>query len=344
MAQSNFMKAAVLHDFAQPLAIEDVPTPTPDADELLIKIAASGVCHSDLHIASGEWEMLKRAAKFPLILGHEITGTVAAIGAGVEGFTIGERVGVPWLQDTCGVCEYCQSGRETLCGKQRITGVMVDGGYAEFAKARASHTVRLPDALSFEEAAPLLCAGVTVYRAIKEARLKTGETLAVFGIGGLGHLAVQIGKKLEFVVGAVDVADDKLQLATECGADWTVNAATTQAHKEIKAHGGAHVAIVTSGSKAAYETALRCLRRAGTLVIVGMTPEPISLNVQAMLAGEYKIVASTVGTRKDLEEVLALAASGGVKCHYKTGSLEQINDYFAEMQAGKLAGRIVLTM
>jgi alcohol dehydrogenase, propanol-preferring len=338
------MKAAILHDFAQPLSLEDVPTPTPDAGELLVKIAASGVCHSDLHIASGEWEMLKRAAKFPLILGHEITGTVAALGDGVTGFALGDRVGVPWLHQTCGVCEYCQNGRETLCGKQKITGVMVDGGYAEFAKAQASHTVKLPEALSFAEAAPLLCAGVTVYRAIKEAAINSGETLAVFGVGGLGHLAVQIGKKLGLQVGAVDVSDDKLQLATECGADWVVNAATTQAHKEIKAHGGAHVALVTSGSKAAYETALRSLRRAGTLVIVGMTPEPISLNVQAMLAGEFKIVASTVGTRKDLDEVLTLAADSDVRCHFQTGVLENINEYFAQMQAGQLAGRIVLTM
>ena len=338
------MKAAVLYDFAQPLSIEEVPTPTPEAGELLIKIAASGVCHSDLHIASGEWDMLKRAAKFPLILGHEITGTVAAMGDGFEGFAIGDRVGVPWLHHTCGVCEYCQSGRETLCGKQVITGVMVDGGYAEYAKAQASHTAKLPDALSFEEAAPLLCAGVTVYRAIKESGIKAGETLAVFGVGGLGHLAVQIGKQLKLIVGAVDVADDKLQLATECGADWTVNAATTPAYKEIKGKGGAHVALVTSGSKAAYETALRSLRKTGTLMIVGMTPEPIPLNIQAMLAGEYIIKASTVGTRQDLEEVLALAADGGIRCHYQTGTLDHINEYFADMQAGKLSGRIVLTM
>jgi propanol-preferring alcohol dehydrogenase len=338
------MKAAILHDFAQPLTIEDVPTPTPDAGELLIKIAASGVCHSDLHIASGEWDMLKRAAKFPLILGHEITGTVAAIGAGVEGFALGDRVGVPWLHQTCGACEYCRSGRETLCGKQVITGVMVDGGYAEYAKAQASHTIKLPDALNFAEAAPLLCAGVTVYRAIKEAGLHPGETVAVFGVGGLGHLAVQVGKQLGFTVGAVDVTEDKLQLATDCGADWTVNAATTQAYKEIKAKGGAHVALVTSGSKAAYETALRSLRKAGTLMVVGMTPEPIPLNIQAMLAGEYTIKASTVGTRQDLQEVLALAAAGGIHCHHKTVTLPEINEVFAEMQSGNLVGRVVLTM
>lgn len=338
------MKAAILHDFAQPLTLEEVATPTPGAGQVLVKIAASGVCHSDLHIAFGDWTKLKPVAKLPLILGHEITGTIAALGEGVTDFVIGERVGVPWLHQTCGVCEYCQTGQETMCGKQKITGLMVDGGYAEFAVAQASHTAKLPDALDFAEAAPLLCAGVTVYRAIKRAGIQTGERLVVFGIGGLGHLAVQIGKKLGLEVGAIDVSEDKLQLATECGADWTVNAATTQTHKEIKARGGAHVALVTSGSKAAYETALRSLRRLGTVVIVGMTPEPIPLDIQAMLAGEYRIMASTVGTRKELQEVLQLAAEGGIRCHYRTAHLPEINQILDEMKQGHLVGRVVLTM
>ncbi|MBS1809541.1 MAG: zinc-dependent alcohol dehydrogenase [Acidobacteria bacterium] len=338
------MKAAILHDFAQPLTLEDVPTPTPGAGQVLVKVVASGVCHSDLHIALGDWTKLKPVAKLPLILGHEIAGTIAAVGEGVADFAIGDRVGVPWLHQTCGVCEYCQSGQETMCGKQKITGLMVDGGYAEYAIAQASHTAKIPDELSFTEAAPLLCAGVTVYRAIKVSGIRAGERLVIFGIGGLGHLAVQIGKKLGLEVGAVDIAEDKLQLATECGADWTVNAATTTAYKEIKARNGAHVAIVTSGSKAAYETALRSLRRMGTLVIVGMTPEPIPLDIQAMLAGEFKIMASTVGTRKDLQEVLQLAAESGIRCHYTTATLPEINGILDEMKGGKLVGRVVLTM
>lgn len=338
------MKAALLHDFAQPLTLEEVPTPTPGAGQVLVKIAASGVCHSDLHIALGDWTKLKPVAKLPLILGHELTGTIAAVGEGVTDFALGDRVGVPWLHQTCGTCEYCQAGQETMCGKQKITGLMVDGGYAEYAVAQASHTAKLPDALGFAEAAPLLCAGVTVYRAIKMSGIQAGERLVVFGIGGLGHLAVQIGKKLGLEIGAVDVADDKLQLATECGADWTVNAATMQTHKEVKARGGAHVALVTSGSKAAYETALRSLRRLGTLVIVGMTPEPIPLDIQAMLAGEYRIMASTVGTRQELQEVLQLAAEGGIHCHYKTATLAEINQILDEMKHGQLVGRVVLTM
>ncbi|MFN7927006.1 MAG: zinc-dependent alcohol dehydrogenase [Blastocatellia bacterium] len=338
------MKAALLHDFAQPLTLEDVPTPTPGAGQVLVKIAASGVCHSDLHIALGDWTKLKPVAKLPLILGHELTGTIAAVGEGVTEFAMGDRVGVPWLHQTCGTCEYCQAGQETMCGKQKITGLMVDGGYAEYAVAQASHTAKLPDTLGFAEAAPLLCAGVTVYRAIKVSGIQAGERLVVFGIGGLGHLAVQIGKKLGLEVGAVDVADDKLRLAVECGADWTVNAATMLTHKEVKARGGAHVALVTSGSKAAYETALRSLRRMGTLVIVGMTPEPIPLDIQAMLAGEYRIMASTVGTRQDLQEVLELAAKGGIHCHYKTATLPEINQILDEMKQGQLVGRVVLTM
>lgn len=338
------MKAALLHDFAQPLILEEVPTPTPGAGQVLVKIAASGVCHSDLHIALGDWTKLKPVAKLPLILGHELTGTIAAVGEGVTDFALGDRVGVPWLHQTCGTCEYCQAGQETMCGKQKITGLMVDGGYAEYAVAQASHTAKLPDAFGFAEAAPLLCAGVTVYRAIKMSGIQAGERLVVFGIGGLGHLAVQIGKKLGLEVGAVDVTDDKLQLATECGADWTVNAATMQTHKEVKARGGAHVALVTSGSKAAYETALRSLRRLGTLVIVGMTPEPIPLDIQAMLAGEYRIMASTVGTRQELQEVLQLAAEGGIHCHYKTATLAEINQILDEMKHGQLVGRVVLTM
>ena len=336
------MKAAILHNFAEPLSIEEVPTPVPAADEVLVKVIASGVCHSDLHLATGDWELLKPAVKLPLILGHEIAGIIVNIGENVSGFEIGDRVGIPWLHYSCGECEYCKAGKETLCGKQQITGVMVDGGYAEFVKAKASHTAKLPDSISFDEAAPLLCAGLTAYRAIKESGIKSGERLVIFGIGGLGHLAVQIAKKLGLEVGAVDVAEDKLILASECGADWTVNAATTQAHKEIKAHRGAHVALVLSGSRVAYETALKSLRRAGTLVIVGMSPEPIPLSTQAMLAGEFRIVTSTVGTRKDLEEILEMASDGSIRCRVTKGKLEDINQIFDDMEKGKLVGRVVL--
>ncbi|MEO6727059.1 MAG: zinc-dependent alcohol dehydrogenase [Blastocatellia bacterium] len=337
------MKAAVLRALAKPLSVEELPTPTPGAGEVLVKVVACGVCHSDLHLARGEWDLLKPITKLPLVLGHEITGTVAVIGEGVEGFSLGDRVGVPWLHYTCGQCEYCLAGRETLCAKQQITGVTVDGGFAEFVKSKASHTVRLPGNLSFAEAAPLLCAGLTVHHAMRDVELKAGQRIAVFGIGGLGHLAVQLAKARGAEVIAVDVADDKLELARQCGADTTVNAATSPAYKEIKKLGGAHVAMVTSGSKAAYETALRSLRRGGTLSIVGMAPEPISLSTVAMVSGEYRIVASAVGTRQDLREVLELAAAGKVKCRIAEKPFSEVGRVMEEMEQGKLLGRVVLT-
>ncbi len=339
------MKAAVLHEFAHPLRVEDIPVPVPGPGEVLIKVAACGICHSDLHLALGEWDLLKPITKLPLVLGHEVTGTIAALGEGVDEFRIGDRVGVPWLHYTCGQCEYCLAGRETLCAGQQITGCTVDGGYAEFMKARASHTVKLPDSLEFADAAPLLCAGLTVYTAMKNSGIEPGQWMAVFGIGGLGHLAVQMAIERGAKVIAVDVADDKLDLAKELGAAQVVNATVPQAYKEIKklTGGGAHVVMVTSGSRAAYQTALRSLRRGGTLSIVGMAPEPVPLSTVAMVSGEYRIVASAVGTREDLRALLDLAAQGTVRCRIRTCEMKDVNDMLEEMKHGRLVGRVVMT-
>lgn len=340
------MKAAVLREFGQPLAIEEIQTPVPGPGEVLIRVAACGVCHSDLHLAGGEWDLLKPITKLPLVLGHEVAGTIEALGEGVTGFAVGERVGVSWLHFTCGECEFCRAGRETLCTKQLVTGCTVDGGFAEFIKAKSSHTAKLPDNLSFAEAAPLLCAGLTVHNSLKTSGVGAGQKVAIFGVGGLGHLAVQLAKARGAEVIAVDVTDDKLDLAKECGADHTVNAATTQAYKEIKklSAGGAHVVMVTSGSRAAYETALRSLRRGGTLAVVGMAPEPISVSTVALVSGEYRIVASAVGTRDDLREILQLAADGKVKCKIETRSFDQVWNVMNEMRDGRLIGRVVLEM
>ncbi|MCI0338428.1 MAG: zinc-dependent alcohol dehydrogenase [Acidobacteria bacterium] len=338
------MLAAVLHSFAEPLVIEEVATPAPGRGEVLIKVAACGVCHSDLHLALGEWELLKPITKLPLTLGHEVTGTIEAVGEGVAGFNVGDRVGVPWLHYTCGDCEFCSLGRETLCLNQKVTGCTVDGGFAEFVIANASHTAKLPDNLSFEEAAPLLCAGLTVHNAMKTSGVRAGQKIAIFGIGGLGHLAIQLARARGAEVIAVDIAEDKLELAREYGAQATVNAATTQAHKEIKKNsgGGAHVALVTSASRTAYETALRSLRRGGILSVVGMAPEPIAVSTVALVSGEYKIVASAVGTRQDLSEVLQIAAQGKIKCKIEMRTLAKVNDVLNEMKEGRLLGRVVL--
>jgi propanol-preferring alcohol dehydrogenase len=338
------MKAAILHSFAEPLRIEEIPMPAPTAGEVLIRVAACGVCHSDLHLAMGEWDMLRPITKLPLVLGHEVAGVIAAVGEGVEHFTVGDRVGVPWLHWTCGECEFCLMRRETLCSKQQVTGCTVDGGFAEFVKAKASHIAKLPERLSIEEAAPLLCAGLTVHSAMKKAEVQAGQKVAVFGVGGLGHIAIQLAKAKGAEVIAVDVADDKLELARECGANSVVNAAGAQAHREIKkiTIGGAHVVMVTSGSRAAYETALRSIRKAGTLAIVGMAPEPVPLSTVAMVSGEFRIVASAVGTREELRELLQIAAEGQIKCRIEMRPFTEVDAVLKEMKEGKLVGRVVL--
>jgi alcohol dehydrogenase, propanol-preferring len=337
------MKAAVLHEFKQSLTIQEVDQPKPEAGEVLIAVEACGVCHSDLHVADGDWTQLAGIVKKPLILGHEIVGRVVEKGTAVHELQVGDRVGVPWIHWTCGECEFCREGNENLCLKQKITGVTVDGGYAEFVKAPASHTLKIPDNLSSAEAAPLFCAGVTVYRALKQAKVSSGQRLAVFGIGGLGHIAVQIGRALGAEITAIDVSEEKLDLAKSLGASHTFNAASTDVVKGLRRLGGVHVALVTSAAKAAYDVAFYCVRPSGTLLIVGLPAENICFPPILMAAGEIHMQASAVGTREDLRDVLAMAAAGKVRCQVATRPLAHANEALDQLRHGKVSGRIVLT-
>jgi len=337
------MKAAVLHEFKAPLKIEDVPRPQISADEVLIEVEACGVCHSDLHVAEGDWKQFAGIVKKPLILGHEVAGRVAELGPDVRDLKIGDRVGVPWLYWSCGECEFCREGNENLCVKQSITGVTVDGGFAEFLKVRASHATRIPDSLSALEAAPLFCAGVTVHRALKHATISPGQRLAIFGVGGLGHLAIQLGRALNAEITAIDISERKLEMARSLGAARTLNAKTSDVAREFRRSGGAHVALVTSGAKAAYDTAFACLRPTGMLLVVGLPAEDICFPPIMMAAREVRIQASAVGTREDLREVLALAAQGKVRCEVASRPLSQVNEVLDEMRRGEISGRIVLT-
>jgi propanol-preferring alcohol dehydrogenase len=336
------MKAAVLSEFKTPLRIEDVDQPQPDAQEVLVEVEACGVCHSDLHVADGDWPQLVPITKRPVILGHEIAGRVVEKGASVHQLEVGDRVGVPWVYWTCGECDFCREGNENLCVKQKITGVTVDGGYAEFVKVPASHATRIPDGLSSVDAAPLFCAGVTVYRALKHAKIQPGQRLAVFGVGGLGHLAVQIGLGLGAIVTAIDVFDEKLAHAKSLGASATLNAATTNVVKELRRTGGVHTALVTSASKKAYDTAFPCVRPTGMLLVVGLPSESLCFPPILMAATEVRIQASSVGTRGDLEEVLALGAAGKVRCQTATRPLAQVNEVLEQLRHGQVSGRIVL--
>jgi alcohol dehydrogenase, propanol-preferring len=337
------MKAAVLHEFKQPLTIQELDQPKPEAGEVLIAVEACGVCHSDLHVADGDWTQLAGIVKKPLILGHEIVGRVVEKGIGVGLLQINDRVGVPWIQWTCGECDFCREGNENLCLKQKITGVTADGGYAQFVKAPASHTLKIPDRLSSAEAAPLFCAGVTVHRALKQAKMLSGQRLAVVGIGGLGHIAVQIGRALGAEVIAIDISEDKLELAKALGASHTFNAASIELVKGLRRMGGVHVALVTSAAKAAYDLAFRCVRPSGTLLIVGLPGENICFPPILMAASEIRIQASAVGTREDLREVLAMAVAGKIRCQIATRPLAQANEVLEQLRRGQVSGRIVLT-
>ena len=336
------MKAAILHNFKTPLTIEDVPRPSPGPDDVLVAVEACGVCHSDLHIADGDWPQLASIAKKPLILGHEIAGHVVEKGANVRDLQIGDRVGVAWIYWTCGACEFCREGNENLCANQKITGLSVDGGFAEFMMAPASHATKIPGDLSSIEAAPLFCAGVTVYRALQKANISQDQRVAIFGVGGLGHLAIQIGVSLGAHVIAIDISDEKLALAKMMGASEFFNAAAPDASKKLRRL-GAHVALVTSAAKSAYDLAFSSLRPTGMLLVVGLPAENIGFPPILMAALEVHIHASAVGTREDLRNVLNMAAAGKLRCNVSTRPLSEANSVLEELRQAKISGRIVLT-
>ena len=336
------MKAAVLHEFRAPLVIEEVPSPIPQENEVVIAVEACGVCHSDLHVAEGDWKQFAGIVKRPLILGHEIAGRIAEIGPAVRNLMIGDRVGVPWLHWTCGQCEFCREGNENLCQNQKITGVTVDGGYAEAVKAPASHVLKIPESLSSGEAAPLFCAGLTVYRALSQARISAGQRVAVFGIGGLGHLAVQIGRAMDAEIIAIDVSEEKLALAHSLGASLALNAASSKVTKELRARGGVHIALVTSAAKEAYEAAFSCVRASGKLLAVGLPGNDICFPPILMASKEIRIQATAVGTREDLRHVLTMAAEGKLRCRTTARSLTEVNSAFEQLRQREISGRVIL--
>ncbi|HSK41783.1 MAG TPA: alcohol dehydrogenase AdhP [Arenibaculum sp.] len=337
------MKAAVVREFGKTLSIEEVPVPDVLPGQVLIKVAASGVCHTDLHAADGDWPVKPNP---PFIPGHEGVGHVAAVGAGVKSVREGDRVGVPWLHTACGHCEHCVTGWETLCYDQRNTGYSVDGGFAEYVIADPNYVGHLPKALDFAPAAPILCAGVTVYKGLKETEARPGQWVAISGIGGLGHLAVQYAKAMGLHVAAVDVSRDKLDLAARLGADVTVNAAEEDAAARVlkETGGGAHGVLVTAVSRAAFSQALAMLRRGGTMALCGLPPGDFPLPIFDTVLNRRTIRGSIVGTRADLAESLAFAGEGKVATIYSTARLEDINTIFDSMRAGGIEGRMVIEM
>ncbi|HEX5751710.1 MAG TPA: alcohol dehydrogenase AdhP [Archangium sp.] len=335
------MKAAVVHAFGQPLAIEAVPIARPGPGQALLKVAACGVCHTDLHAAQGDWPA---KPTLPFIPGHEGTGTVAAVGPGVRAVREGDRVGVPWLYTACGHCEYCVTGWETVCPEQKNTGYSVNGGYAEYILADAQYVGHLPKGLGFAEGAPLLCAGVTVYKGLKETEARPGQWVVISGIGGLGHMAVQYARAMGLHVAAVDVADAKLALARRLGAELTINARQEDPVARVaREFGGAHGVLVTAVSPQAFTQAVGMVRRRGTVALVGLPPGDFTAPIFDVVLKRLTIRGSIVGSRADLAEALQFGAEGKVRTTFTQAPLESINDIFARMKAGELEGRVVLS-
>lgn len=336
------MKAAVVNQFHQKLEVKEVPIPEVGHGEVLVRITACGVCHTDLHAANGDWPV---KPKLPLIPGHEGVGYVEKVGPGVTSLKVGDRVGIPWLFSACGECEYCLSGWETLCKSQLNGGYSADGGYAEYCVAPAAYVARIPDGVTDEEIAPILCAGVTTYKALKVTDAKPGDWVAIYGIGGLGHIALQYAKAMGFNVIAVDIQDEKLELAKKLGADLTVNGKSVNPVEEIEAKvGGAHAAVSVAVTPKAFEQAYRSVRRGGTLVVVGLPTGELPIPIFDTVLNGVTVKGSIVGTRKDMQEALDFAARGKVKAIIETQPLEKINEVFERMEKGDINGRIVLTL
>lgn len=336
------MKAAVVKAFGAPLVIEQVPIPEVGPGQLLVKIVATGVCHTDLHAAEGDWPVKPQP---PFIPGHEGVGYVVAVGEGVTHIREGDRVGVPWLYSACSHCEHCLGGWETLCHAQQNAGYSVNGSFAEYCLADANYVGILPDNIVFNEIAPILCAGVTVYKGLKMTDTKPGDWVVISGIGGLGHMAVQYAVAMGLNVAAVDVDDDKLAFAKSLGASVVANARHVDPGKTFHdSFGGAHAVLVTAVSPKAFEQAIGALRRGGTMVLNGLPPGTFDLSIFNMVLDGITVRGSIVGTRKDLQEALDFAGRHKVAATISVEPLSNINDIFARMHAGKIEGRIVVDL
>lgn len=336
------MKAAILHGLGQSLQIEEIPTPTPAADEVLLRVEACGVCHSDLHIIQNDWPDAM-PLQFPAILGHEVVGRVVDMGSSAKIFEVGTRVGVGWLCWTCGTCKPCSDGCENLCLQRVVTGVQTPGGYAEYMCVKATHAIEVPNGLSSHQAAPYFCAGVTMYHACRNADISPAQEVAIVGVGGLGHLGVQIAQQFGARVTAVDLSAERLELARSLGAERLIDASAADAATKMAANGGHHTAIVTAPSQSAYTLALRSLRLRGTLVVVGLPKQDLVFSADQLATEEFRIIGSAVGTRGDLRNVLRMAAEGRVRCEVETHPLESLVEILNRMRDGTVTGRAVIT-
>jgi propanol-preferring alcohol dehydrogenase len=340
-AKTKTMHAAVVESFGQKLAMREWAIPVPGPGQILVKTEACGVCHTDLHAAHGDWPV---KPALPFIPGHEAIGIVVAMGTGVTAVKEGDRVGVPWLYSACGHCEHCLSAWETVCAQAQFGGYTKNGGFAEYILADPDYVAHIPAGLDPKAAAPLICAGITTYKGIKETKTKPGDWIAISGVGGLGHLAVQYAKAMGLLVAAVDVDDGKLNHAKTLGADVMINAKTTDAAAAVvkATGGGAQGVLITAPSLVAFQQGVGMTRKRGTCVLVGLPPGEFPVPLFDVVANCITIRGSFVGTRQDMAEALGFAARGQVKVDFELQPLSAINDVFDRLEHGKVPSRVVL--
>jgi propanol-preferring alcohol dehydrogenase len=340
---TSTMQAAVVAAFGQPLELQELPVPTPGPGQVLVKTEACGVCHTDVHAANGDWPL---KPTLPFIPGHEGIGTVVALGAGVTAVKEGDRVGVPWLYSACGHCEYCLAAREPVCAQAEFGGYTRNGGFADFIVADPNYVAHIPAGLSSRDAAPLICAGVTSYKGLKETQTRPGQWVVVSGVGGLGHLAVQYAKAMGMRVCAVDVDDSKLAHASRLGAECTVNAKQPDAVEQVKkaTNGGAHGVLITAPSLPAFRQGVGMTRKWGTCVLVGIPPGEFPTPLFDVVANCITIRGSFVGSRSDMAEALDFGARGAVKADIELQPLSAINTVLQRLQHGQVPSRVVLDL
>jgi propanol-preferring alcohol dehydrogenase len=334
------MQAAVVKEFGKDLTVDNVPVPTPGPGQALVKLITSGVCHTDLHAVEGDWPVKPNP---PFIPGHEGVGKVVTLGEGVTNLTVGQLVGNAWLFSACGDCQYCNTGWETLCEQQQNAGYSVDGSFGEYMLVDAKFAAIIPDGADLVEVAPVLCAGVTVYKGLKMTKARPGQWVVISGIGGLGHIAVQYAKAMGLRVAAVDVADDKLALAKKHGAELLVNALHDDPIEVVqKVTGGAHGVLVTAVHPSAFGQAIHMSRRGGTIVFNGLPAGDFPASIFEIVLKGLTVRGSIVGTRQDLAEALEFYARGQIHPTVATRNLSEINAVFDEMKHGKIVGRVVI--
>ena len=335
------MQAAVVTAFGKPLMLQEWNVPIPGPGQILVKTEACGVCHTDLHARNGDWPL---KPTLPFIPGHEAIGLVVGVGAGVTIVKEGDRVGVPWLYSACGHCEHCLAAWETVCGEAQFGGYTRNGGFAEYILADPDYVAHIPQGLAANEAAPIICAGITTYKGIKETGARPGEWVAISGAGGLGHLAIQYAKAMGLQVCAVDIDDGKLAHATRLGADFVVNAKAGDPAATVRkaTGGGAHGVLITAPPLPAFKQGVAMTRKRGTCVLVGLPPGEFPLPLFDVVANCITVRGSFVGTRKDMAECLAFAADGAVKADIELQPLSSINDVFERLAHGDVPSRVVL--